>query len=180
MNIHADLINRCRSQDPSAQYELYKLYSKAMYNTALRITGNSEDAEDALQEGFLSAFRNINSYREEAAFGAWLKRIIVNKSITLWNKRKVKMETGLDDQFDLPEIESEEPQYDVSAIKAAMVELPDGFRNVLSLYLLEGYDHSEIAEIMGITESTSKTQYKRAKERLRTILTSKQQEYGSA
>lgn len=146
-----------------------------MFNTALRITGGQAEAEDVLQEAFTSAFKNLSGYREDASFGAWLKRIVVNKALNQVQKSKKDlmlvsedniMDVADDDWHDRPE-----PAYSVESIKMAMGELPTGFRTVLSLYLFEGYDHKEISEILGITESTSKTQYKRAKDKLKTILT---------
>ena len=172
--MHEELIARCRAGDRDAHYRIYKLYSRSMYNVSYRITGNEGDAEDVLQEAFISAFRNLENYRGVATFGAWLKRIVVNKSINVLKKRKHEW-TATDAQFDVAE---EEPPGDyregltVDRVKKAIEELPDGYRTVLSLYLLEGYDHQEIAEIMGITESTSKSQLNRAKGKLREKLTS--------
>jgi RNA polymerase sigma-70 factor (ECF subfamily) len=144
-----------------------------MYNISFRITRSEEDAEDALQEAFISAFKNLDSYRASATFGAWLKRIVVNKSINILKKRRHE---GLPDSehWDLAQEEDSEEYMEgltVDRVKRAIEELPDGYRTVLSLYLLEGYDHQEIAEIMGITESTSKSQLNRAKGKLREILT---------
>jgi RNA polymerase sigma-70 factor (ECF subfamily) len=144
-----------------------------MYNVSYRITGREEDAEDALQEAFISAFRNLDSYRGDAVFGAWLKRIVVNKAINAVNKRKHESIPD-DDQWDVAE---EEPVAEyregltVDRVRTAIEQLPDGYRAVLSLYLLEGYDHEEIGEILNISESTSKSQLNRAKNKLREILT---------
>ena len=129
-----------------------------MYSISFRITGREEDAEDALQEAFISAFKNLESYRADATFGAWLKRIVVNKSINVLKKRKHQWMPE-DEQWDVAEEETQvdyREELTVSRVKKAIEELPDGYRTVLSLYLLEGYDHQEIAEIMGISESTSK------------------------
>ncbi|MEQ9467496.1 MAG: RNA polymerase sigma factor [Ekhidna sp.] len=173
VNIHADLIARCRENDRSAQFEIYKLYSKAMYNTALRIMGDANDAEDVLQDAFVSAFQNLTSYREDASFGAWLKRIVINKALNQVQRIKRDLMLVEDMKEDASEFEPEktEPNYTVEQVKRAMNELPSGFRTVLSLYLFEGYDHKEIGEILGITESTSKSQYKRAKDKLKMIVT---------
>ncbi len=144
-----------------------------MFNTALRIVGDQEEAEDVLQDAFVSAFGNLNSYREDATFGAWLKRIVVNKALNHLQKIRKDLMLVEDLKQGSDEIEwteTNEPIYSVDAIKRVMNELPSGFRTVLSLYLFEGYDHKEISEILGITESTSKTQYKRAKDKLKTIL----------
>lgn len=145
-----------------------------MYNLSYRITGREEDAEDALQEAFISAFKNLDSYRADATFGAWLKRIVVNKAINVLKKRRHDELMPEDEQWDVAEEEAPsnyKEELTIERVKKAIEELPDGYRSVLSLYLLEGYDHQEIAEIMGITESTSKSQLNRAKGKLREKLT---------
>lgn len=168
-NIQASLIEECRNGNRKAQYSIYNQYSKAMYNLAYRMMNNREDAEDVLQEAFLECFRNISSYRFESTFGAWLKSIIINRCINQLRKKKVDLvfyET-------LPQgiIEDEQESiYDTKKIFKGIEQLPNGYRIILTLYLLEGYDHTEIAQILGITESTSKSQYSRAKEKLRIIL----------
>lgn len=175
LDIHHELIERCRTGDRDAHFRLYKLYSRAMLNTAYRITGNEEDAEDALQEAFVSAFRNLESYRGDATFGAWLKRIVVNKSINVLKKRRENL-VAQDDEHDVPIEEGATdymPELSVDRVKRCIEMLPDGYRSVLSLYLLEGYDHEEIAGIMGITESTSKSQLNRAKSKLKELLIKK-------
>ena len=140
-----------------------------MYNLAYRILNNREDAEDLLQEAFVECFRNIDSFRFESTFGAWLKKIIVNKCINHIKRKKIDLtlcET-------LPPTiceEEEETSYDTGKIFKGIEMLPDGYRIILTLYLLEGYDHSEISQILGISESTSKSQFSRAKEKLRNIL----------
>lgn len=142
-----------------------------MYNICYRILGSEHAAEDALQEAFVSAYQNLNAYEGRAAFGAWLKRIVVNKAISHLKKEKQNL-LGIDEHFDvLDENDDQETQeYKLDAVRRGIQKLPNGFRVVLSLYLLEGYDHSEIAEILGISESTSKTQYIRAKAKLNQLL----------
>jgi RNA polymerase sigma-70 factor (ECF subfamily) len=171
VHIHAEIIDRCRKGDREAHYELYKLYSKSMYNIGYRIVNNEAEAEDVLQEAFVSAFRSLDHYRGEATFGSWLKRIVVNKAINVLKERKTES-LPEDDDFDVPEeiFTEEEFPFSVKQVRDAMERLPDGYRSVLSLYLLEGYDHSEIAEILGISESTSKSQFNRSKKKLREIL----------
>jgi RNA polymerase sigma factor (sigma-70 family) len=175
LNIHEELIERCKAGDQEAHYRLYKLYSKAMFNVCYRILGKQADAEDALQEGFISAFKNISYYRGDATFGAWLKRIVVNKSITILKKRKHELFPD-DEQWDVAEQE-EQTEYreglSVPQVRNAIEQLPDGYRTVLTLYLLEGYDHQEIAQITGVSESTSKSQLSRAKNKLKELLTVK-------
>ncbi|MFZ2287172.1 MAG: sigma-70 family RNA polymerase sigma factor [Bacteroidales bacterium] len=157
-----------------AQFRLYELYSKAMFNTAFRITGSREEAEDMLQEAFTDCFRNLGSYRTESTFGAWLKTIVINRCISRLRKKEAQL-VYIDDysRHEFTEEESAESAWpDPAVIARAVEKLPDGYRVVLSLYLLEGYDHTEISQILGISESTSKTQYLRAKEKLKKILLS--------
>lgn len=165
------MIDRSRLGDSSAQRELYKLYVKNMYNCAYRILSHSAEAEDVIQEAFLEAFTRINEFREDASFGAWLKRIVVNKCISIIRKRKIDFvdEQVLDVFSYNVELESDtnDSSKIIELIKMGINELPIGYRLVLSLYLLEGYDHVEIAEILNISESTSKSQYLRAKNKLK-------------
>ena len=88
LNPHAELIERCRQGDREAHYQLYKLYSRSMYNVGFRIVNHEGEAEDVLQEAFISAFRNLEYYRGDASFGSWLKRIVVNKAINVLKKRR--------------------------------------------------------------------------------------------
>lgn len=172
MNLHDALIARCRVGDRDAYFRLYKLYSRAMFNVALRITGADADAEDALQEAFISAFGNLHHYRGDATFGAWLKRIVINKAINVVKKKRHEL-IPEDDSWDIAQEEAPDEYREgltVEKVRHAMGKLPDGYRSVLSLYLIEGYDHQEIAEIMGITASTSKSQLNRAKHKLKEIL----------
>ena len=172
-NIHQDLIDRSLKGDGIAQSKLYGLYSKAMYNVCLRITNNEDDTKDVMQEAFISAFQNLGSYKGEASFGAWLKRIVVNKAINHIKRKRVEfteLNPGIDEmQEEQPDLTNEQ-ELTVEKIKNAIVKLPDGYRLVFSLYLLEGYDHQEIAGILNISESTSKSQFNRAKKKLRELI----------
>jgi RNA polymerase sigma factor (sigma-70 family) len=169
VNIHSSIIEECRQGNRKAQFRLYDQYSRAMYNAACRILNNREDAEDILQETFTECFRNIDTFRFESTFGAWLKRILVNRCINHLRKRKAELVY----RDELPNVPDEENDYEVpdtGKIIKAIEMLPDGYRVILSLYLLEGYDHTEIAQILNISESTSKSQYSRAKQKLRNLL----------
>jgi RNA polymerase sigma factor (sigma-70 family) len=167
--IHAPLIEECRKGNRKAQFRLYEQYSRAMFNLAHRILNNREDAEDILQEAFVECFRNLDTFRFESTFGAWLKKIIINKCLNHIKKRKIDL--TLCETLPATSAEDEEEIiYDTGRIFKGIELLPDGYRIILTLYLLEGYDHSEISQILGISESTSKSQYSRAKEKLRSIL----------
>ncbi len=162
------MIDRCREGDREAQYRLYELYYKAMYNTSLRIVKDPMEAEDIMQEAFLSAFRKIDTYSGKVSFGAWLKKIVVNRSLDSIKKGRMYFET-LDEKL-AGEVANEEiPEevaMDMDRIRDAILDLPDGFRIVLTLYLLEGYDHEEIGQILNISSSTSRSQYTRARQKL--------------
>ena len=170
-NIHQDLIDGCKKGDQKAQFQIYKLYYKAMYNTSLRIVSDSMEAEDVMQESFLSAFEKIETYSGIVSFGAWLKKIVVNRSLDTLNRRKAIFEdidsyVGIKDDSGDETIRKEELDVKVEEVKEAIEKLPDGYRIILSLYLLEGYDHDEIAEILSINSSTSRSQLSRAKQKL--------------
>ncbi len=148
-----------------------------MLNVAFRVVGNAAEAEDVVQEAFLDAFGRIKDFRQETTFGLWLKQIVVHRAINLLRKRKLtwaEMEDG--ELENIPDAEMEDDsdlQHKVAQVKQAMHELPDGYRVVLSLYLMEGYDHEEIGQILNISENTSRTQFLRAKRKLAEILRTK-------
>jgi RNA polymerase sigma factor (sigma-70 family) len=161
LNTTEKIIDRCRQGDVKAQYILYKQYSKAMYNIAVRFLNNKMDAEDILQESFITAFEKLSELTNNIAFGSWLKRIVINNSITQVRKNHFEFTDIADYQF-VEENTEEDFNIDPALIHDAIKELPSGGRTILVLYALEGYKHREIAEMLGVSESTSKTQYKRA------------------
>ena len=170
---HRKLIDACKKGDRKAQFELYRLYSSAMYNTTLRIVRDPDDSEDVMQEAFLKAFSRISTYRGEVSFGAWLKRIVVNKSLDFLRLRRERV--SLDEVNKVEEIPEDDPgviefAYSADEIRKAIYALPEGYRIVLSLILLEGYDHEEVSEILRISNATSRTQYHRAKKKLAELL----------
>lgn len=173
-DIHYKLVKACQAGDRKAQYELYNSYAKAMYNICFRMMNQADEATDMLQEAFIDAFTRIGSFRFESTFGAWLKRIVVNKCINALQKRRIQFaDEDINEHYfvdDDETIDEEALQLSVENVKKAMLRLPENARIVFSLYLLEGYDHTEIAEILNITESTSKTQFMRAKQRVKEIL----------
>lgn len=171
-NSQDQLIEACRRGKSAAQYELYRQYYKAMYNTALRILGDTLEAEDTMQEAFLSAFQRIADYRGEVSFGAWLRRIVVNRAIDELRKRKAWL-VQLEKVPEMREAEAETEDFSalrVETVKRAVAQLPDGYRIVFSLHVFEGYDHEEIAQIMNISEAASRSQLCRARKRLSDLL----------
>ena len=168
---HIELVAACRQGIRKAQFELYKLYAKAMYNVSLRIVKDEHEAEDVLQEAFLDAFTRLEAFRGETTFGLWLKQIVINKSINQLRKRKAELVSL--DGIDLPDESAhikEDLEYQINEIKEAVAQLPDGYRVVLTLYLFEGYDHEEISNILKISENTSRSQYMRAKTKLNSLI----------
>ena len=174
LNIHEELIDGCRVNNRKSQLQVYNLYYKAMYNTAYRIIGESAGAEDVMQESFLSAFQKIGEYKGESTFGAWLKRIVVNRALDHMRKKKEvllleeeKMENVVDKQ---DEDYMEVLAYKVEQIRNGIERLPDDDRIIISLFLLEGYDHEEISGILDISNNASRTRSSRARQRLRDML----------
>ena len=173
INVHQELIESCKTGNRSAQFKIYKLYYKAMYNTSFRIVNDTAEAEDIMQESFLDAFRRLDSYMGEGSFGSWLKKIVINRSLDAIRKKResVSIEEGA---LDFPEVIEEnleeELHYQVAEVKEAITKLPEEYRVILSLFLLEGYDHEEISEILNISNNNSRTRYVRAKQKLQKIL----------
>lgn len=165
-----ELVERCKQGDNRSFAELYNKYAKAMYNTSLRIVNHTGDAEDVMQEAFTDAFRSLEDFHYKSTFGAWLKRIVINKSINLLRKRKMDLididKTNIGHLPDEEETDEEERAMKVEEIKRAVALLPNGYRTVLTLYLFEGYDQEEIAEILQVSHATVRTQYMRAKQKL--------------
>ncbi|MCF6342415.1 MAG: sigma-70 family RNA polymerase sigma factor [Bacteroidales bacterium] len=180
LTIHQDIIEQSKRGHARAQYELYNLYAKAMLNTCYRMMNNRENAEDMLQESFSEAFRKLDTFRYESTFGAWLKKIVVNRCINEMKRKKAELQfvEDLAPFGNTIQEENANIEMDIKSIKLAMQELPDGSRMIFSLYLLEGYDHREIAQILNVSESNSKSQYMRAKRKIKEILEGEKYEQG--
>ncbi|MCB0375002.1 MAG: RNA polymerase sigma factor [Sinomicrobium sp.] len=168
-------IEQAKENNRKAQLKLYRMYCDGMFGVAMRFLKNVEDAEDATQEAFIKAFRKLHQYRGEVTFGAWLKKIVIHKCIDAL-KMKKEQETALHENYihiadDENDWTVEDDGITVEDVKKAIVELPEKYRYVVMLYLVEGYDHSEISEILNISETTSRTQLMRGKQKLRAQLT---------
>lgn len=172
-HIHQDLIDAIRLNDQKAQLKIYKLYYKAMYNVSLRIVNDQMQAEDVMQEAFLHAFQRIDQFDGISTFGAWLKRIVINRSLDLLKKNKGTIAFD-ETSHDIVEVTEEDHfevlSYKIEAIHKGIEQLPDGYRIILSLYLLEGYDHEEISKVLDISYNATRTRYSRAKQKLIGIL----------
>ena len=144
-----------------------------MFNTSLRIVNNTAEAEDIMQESFLDAFQKIDTYSGEGSFGSWLKRIVVNNSLDVL--RKAKDVISLDDSYidftaEEDTMDEAEIRLQVEGIKKAIMQLPDEYRVVMSLFLLEGYDHEEISQLLNISNNLSRTRYSRARQKVLQIV----------
>lgn len=166
---HTEVIEQCKKNNRKAQLKLYNQYCDAMYNVAYRFMKNSQDAEDVMQEAFIKAFKKINSFQGEVTFGAWLKKIVVHQSIDTLKLRKLNF---LDVDENYLKIVVDDDNWEISdgisaeEVKLAISQLPEKYELVLSLFLIEGYDHQEISQILGITEVNSRTQLMRGKQKL--------------
>lgn len=166
------LLERCKKSDQNAQMQLYKAYYKAMYNVSYRILKNEFEAEDIMQESFLTAFTKLYTFKGEVTFGAWLKRIVINKSLTQLKKNNRYEEVKMDV---IPNYEVQEERIDYSLLKTTIVvdkinSLKQNYQLVLKLSLIEGYDYEEIAQIMGYTNENVRTTISRAKKKLKQVL----------
>ncbi|WP_223551972.1 MULTISPECIES: RNA polymerase sigma factor [Aestuariivivens] len=171
-----DIIEKCKQNNRKAQLQLYNQYCDGMYIVAMRFLKNTNDAEDVVQEAFIKAFTKLNQYKAEVTFGAWLKRIVVNKSIDFLKSKKQRLveleevhlkvvDTVDDDKWLVDDAIT------LDEVKVAIGKLPDKYRYVVMLYLIEGYDHQEISEILNISEVSSRTQLSRGKSKLKELLT---------
>lgn len=171
-NIH--LIEQCRKGNRSAQLALYKQFATRLYNVCLRIIGNPQDAEEAMQDSFLKVFTRLEQYQAGTSFEAWLQQIAVRTAIDYIRRQLPEEEDLTDDYAELADDDTpdeEELQCSVAQVKAACQQLPTGYRVVLSLYLFEGYDMEEIASILNIRPASVRSQYLRGKRKLLEQLT---------
>ncbi|WP_353655876.1 RNA polymerase sigma factor [Robiginitalea aurantiaca] len=175
------MIAQCRNNNRKAQLALYRKYAHGMFCVAMRFVKNTADAEDITQEAFIRAFRKMDQFEGNVTFGAWLKRIVVNRSIDFLKARKQHFVELEEHRLTL----SEEPDWNVdqevqvNEVKAAIEALPEKYQYVVQLYLVEGYDHSEISEILDLKETTSRSRLMRGKTYLRELLKNKSYVTGS-
>lgn len=176
--LETKLIKLCKKGNEVAQMQVYDKYAQAMFTIACRYLNNEEDAKDAMQDGFLKAFRNIENYHPKATFGVWLKRIIINQCLDVLKKNTLKFNDV--EVSELRITDEENWQFDSSISKQeilnAIEQLNEKHKIVVKLYLLEGYDHEEISEILEIPIKTSRTHLRRGKIRLQDLLKHKYNE----
>lgn len=171
-NLQLHLIDKCKNNETLAQMQLYDLYCKAMYNTACNYIKDDTIAQDIMQEAFIKAFKKIESFTGEASFGSWLKRIVINQSLDWLKKQKLETVSIKEEVISIADNNNWEidNQINLKEIYRCIEVLPIKCKNVLKLYLLEGYDHQEVAEILQISEGSSRSQLSRGKNRLKELL----------
>lgn len=167
--VQSELIERCRQQDRKAQMVLYNKYCDAMYYVAYRFMKSSAEAEDVMQEAFIKAFAKLHQFTGDVTFGAWLKRIVINKSIDALKAKKMQT-IAINEQILTTVDEAEDWKVEdgttLEEIKNAIEALPEKYKYAVMLFLIEGYDHNEISEILNITSVASRTLVHRGKKKL--------------
>ncbi|MBL4662715.1 MAG: RNA polymerase sigma factor [Flavobacteriaceae bacterium] len=166
------LLALCQDGNQLAQLEVYNRYQKAMFNTAFRIVKDTAEAEDIMQEAFITAFSKLDSFKGTATYGSWLKRIVINKSIVQYRKSQrfiqVSEENIADEaDEDVEQANEEYKQIRTNQLLDCMNSLTDSYKNILSLHFIEGYDYEEICEVLGISYANCRTMISRAKDSLR-------------
>lgn len=166
-----EIIESCKRNDRRAQMQLYNSFYKRIYNTCFRILHDSAEAEDAMQESFLKAFTNLGTYSQSIPFEAWIVKIAINTSIDKLRKKKMDIiELNENIGYDIAEMNEHEEWKEITnkveQVKMAIEQLSEKNRLIINLYLIEGYDHDEIAEILNIAPGTARIQYMRAKQHL--------------
>ena len=160
-----DLIKGCIAGDRRMQEELYSRFAPKMYAVCLRYANNADDAQDLLQEGFIKVYRNLHRFRAEGSFEGWMRRVFVNTSIEHFRKKSARLsmvsekEENTIEDADISALENLAAQDIINIVQ----ELSPGYRTVFNLYVIEGYSHKEIGELLDISEGTSKSQLARAK-----------------
>lgn len=174
-----ELVEKCKVNDRQAQLKLYRQYCDGMYGVAIRFLKNPDDAEDVLQEAFIKAFQRIDQFKGEVTFGAWLKRIVINGSIDFLKSKHQKTVELNEGHIHLVDDDdwTVEDGISIEEIKDAVENLPEKYRYVVQLFLMEGYDHNEISGILGISETASRTRLLRGKTKLKETL--KDRTYGT-
>ena len=170
-----DVVEQCKANNRKAQLALYKQYCDGMFCVAMRFLKNADDAEDVLQESFIKAFHKIHQFKGDVTFGAWLKRIVINKSIDFLKSKQQKM-VELDESYMHLETDDDwtiEEHITLDEVKLAIEQLPEKYKYVVMMFLVEGFDHKEISEVLNITGSACRTRLLRGKARLKELLKNK-------
>lgn len=172
VSIENQIIEGCKQNKAKAQMQLYDRYCQAMFIIANRYVKDQHTAEDVMQDAFIKVFKKMDTYKGEVTIGAWIKRIVINQCIDYLKKRKIEV-VGIEEKHFEAETQSTwtvDDNVNIQMIIQAIEELPEKYKVVLKLYLLEGYDHQEIAQVLNITEVSSRSQLMRGKNKLKSQL----------
>ncbi|AVR44884.1 RNA polymerase subunit sigma-70 [Christiangramia fulva] len=178
MSLH-ELIHQCRKENRNAQEQLYRLYAAKLFGLCLKYSENRQQAEDNLQDGFVQIFNKIKQFREEGSFEGWMKRVMVNTCLQKYRQQKVYSLSN-EAQIEEEDPEVEEEEFEINFLLQCIQALPDRYRQVFSLYVLDGYSHREIAEMMNISEGTSKSNLARARMALKEKIEESRERQNSA
>lgn len=172
------LINKCKKKDCKAQEELYRMYSGRFFTLCLKYSNSYEQAQDNLQDAFIKIFENINQYNGKGSFEGWMTRIIINTALKKHQKTPLFLKIE-EDNLEEPEeeLEVDEDQVSVDVLIEIIQDLPDRYRHVFNLYVMEGFSHKEIAEMLNISQGTSKSNLARARMKLQQSLKKHLQSY---
>lgn len=176
-----DIVEECKANNRKAQLKLYKQYCDGMFCVAMRFLKNEVDAEDVTQESFIKAFQKIDQFKGDVTFGAWLKRIVINKSIDFLKSKRQRM-VELDESFMSVTEDDDwtiESGINLEEVKIAIESLPEKYKYVVMMFLMEGFDHNEISEVLGLTSSNCRTRLLRGKGLLKELLKNKGYATGS-
>jgi len=181
LSFQIELVEKCKANDRKAQMALYRQYCDGMFCVAMRFLKSEDDAEDVLQEAFIKAFQKLDQFRGDVTFGAWLKRIVINKCLDFIKAKKVSYTEIREQTLHIVEDEDWTVEVGISMVqvKEAMQQLPEKYRFVVQLFLVEGYDHREISQILGLREATCRTRLLRGKGYLKELLKEKRYVTGS-
>lgn len=160
------LIEKCKQQDLSAQEQLYRLFSAKLFSVSLKYSRNYQEAEDNLQDAFLTIFKKIEQFKNKGSFEGWLKRITINTALQRYRKPRVFALVN-EESIEQPELEIDNEEVSLKFLLKIIQELPDRYRMVFNLYVMDGHSHREIAELMEISEGTSKSNLARARQALK-------------
>jgi RNA polymerase sigma-70 factor (ECF subfamily) len=176
-----NILSRCRSKDPVAQKALYDKYSPLFYGMCLRYLKNKQDAEDVLVESFTRIFSKLHQFKDEGSFEGWMKRIVVNSNLMHIRKNNnLNLHVEIENAKNIAEDPNALTDIQHNELLALMEEMPTGYRTVFNLYIIEGYKHREIADILGISINTSKSQLILAKKRMQQLYKKKHDNYSQS
>jgi len=172
IDLNNKIVEECKQNDAKAQMHLYDMYCDAMFIIAKRYVKDSFTAEDLMQDAFIKVFKNIQNFKGEVTIGAWIKKIMINQCLDYLKKKRIELVSIEEKELNVADEDdwTVKEEVNVQTITMAINSLPEKYKVVLNLYLIEGYDHQEIAQVLNITEVNSRSQLMRGKNKLKSQL----------